>query len=234
MTALAKLTTVELKLLAREPGSLFTVLIPLFILVIFGSSIEPGDTVLLPMALAIAVGLVGLYMLPTTLATYRERGILRRLSTTPLRPGNMLAVQLLLQLVLTVVTCGLLVAVGVNVLGARPPGAVWAVVMTIVLGTAAMFSIGLLIAALAANGRSANGIGVLLYFPMAFLAGLMQPVDQMPVLLARIGAYTPLGAFRQSLQDVWTGGAPSLPLLAVMTCYAVVLSVAAARFFRWE
>ncbi|GAA1632790.1 ABC transporter permease [Nonomuraea maheshkhaliensis] len=234
MTALAKLTTVELKLLVREPGSLFTVLIPLFILVVFGSSIEPGDTVLLPMALAIAVGLVGLYMLPTTLATYRERGILRRLSTTPLRPGNMLAVQLLLQVVLTAVTCGLLLAVGVNALGARPPGAAWAVVLTFVLGTAAMFSIGLLIAALAANGRSANGIGVLLYFPMAYLAGLMQPVNQMPEVLARIGAYTPLGAFRQSLQDVWAGGTPSLPLLAVMTCYAVVLSVAAARFFRWE
>ncbi|MEU8397912.1 ABC transporter permease [Nonomuraea sp. NPDC048892] len=234
MTAIAKLTTVELKLLVREPGSLFTVLIPLFILVIFGSSIEPGDTVLLPMALAIAVGLVALYMLPTTLATYRERGILRRLSTTPLRPGNMLAVQLLLQVVLTAVTCGLLLAVGVSALGARPPGAVWAFVLTFVLGTAAMFSIGLLIAALAANGRSANGVGVLLYFPMAYLAGLMQPVNQMPEVLARIGAYTPLGAFRQSLQDVWAGGAPSLPLLAAMTCYAVVLSVAAARFFRWE
>nr|BFE84385.1 hypothetical protein GCM10020093_069860 [Planobispora longispora] len=69
-----KLAAVETKLLTREPGALFSLLIPLFILVVFGSSIEPGDTVLLPMALAIAVGMVGLYLLPTTLATYRERG----------------------------------------------------------------------------------------------------------------------------------------------------------------
>ncbi|MEV0386267.1 ABC transporter permease [Nonomuraea sp. NPDC050643] len=234
MTALAKLTTVELKLLVREPGSMFTVLIPLFILVVFGSSIEPGDTVLLPMALAIAVGLVGLYMVPTTLATYRERGILRRLSTTPLRPLNMLVVQVMMQLVLAVVACGLLLAVGGTVLGARLPGGVGAVAVTFLLGTAAMFSIGLLIAALAANGRSANGIGVLLYFPMAFLAGLMQPANQMPVILARIGEYTPLGAFRQSLQEVWAGGSPSLLLLGVMAAYALVLSAAAARFFRWE
>ncbi|MET9342281.1 ABC transporter permease [Nonomuraea sp. NPDC003804] len=234
MTAITKLTTVELKLLVREPGSMFTVLIPLFILVIFGSSIKPGDTVLLPMSLAIAVGLVGLYMLPTTLATYRERGILRRLSTTPVRPGSMLAVQLILQLVLVVATCGLLIAVAGTILGADLPDRVLSLAAAFALGTAAMFAIGLLIAAVAANGRAANGVGVLLYFPMAYLAGLMQPTSQMPVFLARVGAYTPLGAFRQALQDVWAGGTPSLLLLGVMAAYAVIVSLAAARFFRWE
>lgn len=234
MTALAKLTSVELKLLVREPGAMFALLIPLFILVVFGSSIEPGDTVLVPMSLAIAVGLVGLYLMPTTLATYRERGILRRLSTTPVRPGSMLVVQLILQLVLVVAACGLLLTVAGTVLGARLPGAVLPAVVTFLLGTAALFAIGLLIAALAPNGRAANGIGVLLYFPMAFLAGLMQPVDQMPAILASIGRYTPLGAFRQALQDVWAGGSPSLLLWAVLAAYAVLISVAAARLFRWE
>ncbi|GGP18684.1 ABC transporter permease [Nonomuraea glycinis] len=234
MTALAKLTSVELKLLVREPGAMFALLIPLFILVVFGSSIEPGDTVLVPMSLAIAVGLVGLYLMPTTLATYRERGILRRLSTTPVRPGSMLVVQLILQLVLVVAACGLLLTVAGTVLGAHLPDAALPALVTFLLGTAALFAIGLLIAALAPNGRAANGIGVLLYFPMAFLAGLMQPVDQMPAILASIGRYTPLGAFRQALQDVWAGGSPSLLLWGVLAAYAVIISVAAARLFRWE
>lgn len=234
MTALAKLTHVELKLLVREPGSVFTFLIPLFILVVFGSSIEPGDTVLLPMSLAISVGLVAMYLLPTTLATYRERGILRRLSLTPVRPGNLLAVQLILQFVLALVAAGLLLAVGGPVLGAHLPSEVPALAAVFLLGTAAMFAVGLLIAALAPNGRSANGVGVLLYFPMAFLAGLMQPTDQMPDILAEVGSYTPLGAFRQSLQDVWTGTSPTPLLLGVMAAYAVIVSLAAARFFRWE
>jgi ABC-type multidrug transport system permease subunit len=231
---MTKLTVVELKLLTREPGAVFTLLIPLFMLVIFGSSIEPGDTVLLPMSLAIAVGLVGMYMLPTTMATYRERGILRRLSTTPVRPASMLAVQLILQLVLALAACGLLLAVAGTVLGAHLPTQILSGGLVFLLGTAAMFAIGLLSAALAANGRTANGIGVLLYFPMAYLAGLMQPRDQMPVILARVGEYTPLGAFRQSLQDVWAGGAPSPLLLGVMAAYALVISIAAATFFRWE
>ncbi|GGK80675.1 transport permease protein [Sphaerisporangium melleum] len=229
-----KLAIVETKLLTREPGALFSLLIPLFILVVFGSSIEPGDTVLLPMALAIAVGLVSLYLLPTTLATYRERGILRRLSTTPVRPGNLLAVQLLLQLVLAVTACGLLMAVAGTVLGAHLPSRVLSGVLVFLVGTASMFAIGLLIAALAPNGRAANGIGVLLYFPMAYLAGLIQPMQQMPDIVAAIGEYTPLGAFGQSLRDVWAGSAPSPLLMGVMAAYALVISIAAAKFFRWE
>jgi ABC-2 type transport system permease protein len=234
VTALARLTAVELKLLVREPGSIFTMLIPLFILVVFGSSLTPGDTVLAPMTLAMAVGLVGLYLLPTTLATYRERGVLRRLSTTPLRPGVLLAVQLLLQFVLVLATAVLLLAVAGGVLGAALPPRALPFAAAFLLGTGALFAIGLLIAAVAPNGRSANGVGVLLYFPMAYLAGLMQPRDQMPALLAIIGEYTPLGAFRQALQDVWTGGSPSPLLLAVLAGYALVVSLAAARFFRWE
>ncbi|WP_017572789.1 ABC transporter permease [Nocardiopsis halotolerans] len=233
MNTLVKLTTVETKLLTREPGSVFTLLIPLFILVVFGRSITEGDTVLLPMALTIAIGLVGLYTLPTTLATYRERGILRRLSVTPVRPGNMLAVQLLLQLVLTVATTGLLIGVGVGVLGAHMPR-VLPILAAFLLGTAAMLAVGLLIASLAPNGRSANGVGVLLYFPMAYLAGIMQPPDRMPAMVARIGEYTPLGALRQSFHDVWSGTGPQPTLLVVMAAYAVVLSLVAARFFRWE
>ncbi|TYB54747.1 ABC transporter permease [Nonomuraea sp. PA05] len=229
-----KLAVVETKLLTRDPGTLFSLLIPLFILVVFGSSIEPGDTVLLPMALAIAVGLVGLYLLPTTLAGYRERGILRRLSITPVRPGSLLVVQLLLQLVLVVVACGLLVTVAGTVLGARLPGLVLSGVLAFLLGTASMFAIGSLVAALAPNGRAANGIGVLLYFPMAYLAGLMQPVDQMPDIVATVGKFTPLGAFRESLQDVWAGSAPSLVALGVMAVYTLVIGLAATKLFRWE
>lgn len=234
MSATAKLAVVETKLLAREPGSLFTVLIPMFILIIFGSSIGPDDTTLLPMTIAVAIGLVGLYLMPTALATYREKGILRRLSTTPVRPASLLVVQLLLQFVLALVSCGALLAVAAAVLGARLPANAMSFIAVFALGTASMFAIGLLIAALAPSGRAANGIGVLLYFPMAYLAGLMQPVSQMPAILVEVGEFTPLGAFRQSLHEVWTGAAPDPLLLGVMAVFAVVVSLAAARFFRWE
>jgi ABC-2 type transport system permease protein len=234
MTALAKLTAVETKLLLREPGSLVSILIPLFFLVVFGASTPKDDTVLLPMGMSIAVGLIGLYLLPTTLAGYRERGILRRLSTTPVKPGNLLAVQLLLQLALLAAATALQLTVAGGVLGIQLPSRALPVAIACALGTAAMFAVGLLIAALAPNGRAANGIGVLLYFPMAYLAGLIQPVAQMPASLARVGEYTPLGAFRAGLAQAWAGQSPDLLPLILLAAYTVVISAIAARCFRWE
>jgi ABC-2 type transport system permease protein len=234
MNALAKLTTVETKLLLREPGSLVSVLIPLFFLIVFGASTPKNDTVLLPMGMSIAVGLIGLYLLPTTLAGYRERGILRRLSTTPVKPGYLLTVQLLLQLLLLAFATALQLSVAGGVLGIHLPSRALPVAVVCALGTAAMFAVGLLIAALAPNGRAANGIGVLLYFPMAYLAGLIQPVTQMPANLARIGEYTPLGAFRAGLAQAWAGQTPDLLPLILLGGYTVVISAVAARCFRWE
>jgi ABC-2 type transport system permease protein len=230
---LSKLTRVETALVLREPGAVFSLLIPLFVLVVFGGAITEGDTFLMPMAVTLAIGLVGLYLLPTTLATYRERGVLRRLSVTPVSPGNLLTVQLVLQSALAVVTVSLLLLVGVGLLGAQAPSVPW-FLLVLLLGTAAMFCLGLVIAALASNGRSANGFGVLLYFPLAYLGGLMQPVEHMPDTLVLVGQYTPMGALRQSLHDLWNGVAPAPPHLITMALYAVVLGLVAAKSFRWE
>ncbi|KAB8185196.1 ABC transporter permease [Nonomuraea phyllanthi] len=234
MTGFSKLAQVEAKLLLRDPGAIFSMAIPLFILVIFSGGTSPGDTALPSMSMTIAVGLVGLYMVPTTLATYRERGILRRLSTTPVSPGALLGVQLILQLVFAMLAAGLLVAVSIVAFQAAQPARVAAMSAAFLLGTSAIFAIGLLIAATAASGRAANGIGVLLYFPLAFLGGLMQPKEAMPELLATIGEFTPLGLFRQAIHDAWSGAATQPLLLAIMAAYALVVGSVAARFFRWE
>ncbi len=81
---MGKLAVVEVKLLAREPGAIFTLLIPLFILLAFGSSIEPGDTVVLPMAArgeavlspSVATRLLGQVRTPVNALSARELEVL--------------------------------------------------------------------------------------------------------------------------------------------------------------
>lgn len=234
MTAITKMTVVESKLLLRDLGSLFTLVIPVFFLLVFASSISPGDTVLLSIVVAISVGLVGLYMVPATLAGYRERGILRRLSVTPVSPAMLLGVQLVLQLAYALISSTVVVVVATTVFKAGVPPRVLPVLVTFLLGAASLIMIGLVIAAITPDARVANGLGVLLYFPLAYLAGMMQPVDAMPALIVRIGELTPLGAFRRALQDVWAGGSADPVLLGTMAVYAVGFGAIAARFFRWE
>ncbi len=74
--------------------------------------------------------------------------------------------------------------------------------------TFALIAAGFAAFTVAPGGAAANGIGVLLFFPMAFLAGLMLPKEMMPERIARLGEFTPLGAFRQTLQDAWMGSSP--------------------------
>ncbi|TQM34236.1 ABC-2 type transport system permease protein [Microbacterium kyungheense] len=233
-SAAAQLTITETKLLSRDPGAFFTLVIPVFILIAFGSSVSAGDVTLLPMTLAISVALVALYLMPTALATYREKGILRRLSTTPVRPGIILVVQLALQVAMAW-GAGILLILGAMVLyGAQIPADAPALLGVYALGTLAVFSLGLVIAAVAPSGRAANGIGVLLYFPLAYLAGLLQPTPLMPATMVRIGEFTPLGAFRSVLHDVWTTQPLEPAPLVLMAAYAVVLTLVAVKLFRWE
>lgn len=235
MKALLRFTSIELKLVRRDVAALlFPLAIPLFVLVNFGISFEVSDATLPASTVAIALALQALYNIPNYLGSYREQGILRRLSTTPVHPGALLAAQLIVHLFITLLATLLVLAVATLLFGIAPPRNPVGAGLSFLLGLTAMFALGLLIAALAPNGRTASGAGVLLYFPLAFLGGVTVPPEQMPPALAASGAFTPLGAFRQTLQATWAGAPADPVLLGIMAGYAVIVGVAAARLFRWE
>jgi ABC-2 type transport system permease protein len=234
MTGLLRLTRVELTLLRRDIGTIIALLaIPLFVLVSFGLVYAVRDTALPAVAVAITLALNALYSVPSALGNAREQGILRRLATTPVHPATLLAAQLLTHLVLTALTLVLLVGAAV-LLGITLPRQVPGALVALTLGVTALFALGVLIAAIAPTGRAATGIGVLLYFPLSLLGGMTIPREQLPPLLARIGDLTPLGAFRQAIQQSWAGAAPEPLLLAILALYALLFGVAAVHLFRWE
>ena len=49
---------------------------------------------ILPIALVIVIAMMAITVFPVTLSTYRERGVLRRLATTPVHPLSVLLAQL--------------------------------------------------------------------------------------------------------------------------------------------
>ena len=235
MADLRKLIWVELKLFRRDLGAaFFPLIIPLFVLVIFGISFDLTDSSLPAVSVALALALQAFYNLPGGLANYRESGVLRRLATTPVHPGKLLAAQLIVHLLATALSAALVSGVAVLLFKIPAPRSILEFLGVFFAGLLAMFAIGLLIAALAPNGRAATGTGVLLYFPLAFLGGLTVPYEQMPPLLALLGDFTPLGAFRHALYNSWSGN-PLDPLgLVIMGLYAGIAGFAAVRLFRWQ
>lgn len=245
MSTLTKITTVESKLFFRDPtAAIMTFALPIGLLVIFGSigmgeeSESGGDGIseaFLPvMALSLSVAMLGFSILPTILATYREKGVLRRLSVTPVSPMNVLSAQLLVNLAAAVIAAAVVLVLGAAVYDLGGPGDVLAFGVAFVLMTAAIFAVGLLVAALAPTGKSATSIGMLLFFPSMFFAGVWTPGDLMPEWAKPVRDVSPMGAGMEAMQDAWGGAWPGAVNLIALVVVTVAAGLAAARVFRWE
>nr|MDT0656685.1 ABC transporter permease [Micromonospora sp. DSM 115978] len=246
MRSLVTLSAVEAKLFVRDPiGAFFALAFPATLLLVLGSAIpgftEPDEAlggdrpidIYLPITLALAIATVSMTTLLGVLSQYRERGILRRLSTTPVSPVVLLAAQLVVNVGALVVGSALAFVAATVAFDVAPPANVAGFVLAFVLGSAAMCAVALLIAAVAPTARASTGLGMLVYFPMMFFAGVWTPGPAMPDMVRRIADYTPLGAASQALQDSFAGGWPDARHVAVMAALAVGLGTLSARFFRW-
>ena len=187
-----------------------------------------------PVLLAVSLATPLLTVMPVAFGQYRERGVLRRLGTTPMRPQALVVTHLVINLVAIVVASLVILLAGQLVFGLRAPAHLGIVVLGYVLGIAAMYSVGVLVAARVPRGSAASGIGSLLYFPMLFFAGVWTPGPTMPDAVAAIATFTPLGAAAQAMTAGWFGEAfPALRLVVLAAWTAVALPVG-IRLFRWR
>ncbi|MFI7599626.1 ABC transporter permease [Actinoplanes sp. NPDC049681] len=246
MSVLARLARSEFRLFLREPALVFfTVAFPSLLVVILGSvpafrkpDADLGGLRVVDLYAAIAIiltlAMLALQVAPMVLAGYRERGVLRRLATTPAPPVALLGAQLVTSLLTAVASIVLVLVVARTGFGVPLPRHVPGFVIAVLCTAGAAFAIGLFVAALAPSGKAANTIGTLLFFPSMFFAGLWTPREAFPEVLRRIGDLTPLGAGERAVHDAMTGSWPAWGSLTVLAAYMLVFGLAAARLFRWE
>ena len=235
----------ELRLLLREPMILFWALIfPLGLLVVLGSttSNKPQHAfgglrfivVYTPVLMTFTLTLLSMSAMPATLASYRDKGYLKRLSTTPVGAWRLLAAQLVLVLGLSSLLVILIVLVSHFAYHVPLPSEFGGFVLAILLTMTAMAALGMLIASVAPSQRVAGAIGSILFFPLMFFAGLWVPQQSMGATLRTISQYTPLGAAVPSITNSDFGQWPGTTHLIVLAAYTVVLTRIALRFFRWD
>jgi ABC-2 type transport system permease protein len=236
MRAFWKLTVTEFKLFIREPLAVFFILaFPLILLWLNGSQAGRGGVdPLVPGYVALVLATVGLTQLPGVLATYRERGILRRLATTPVPAAKVFGAQLVVQLVAATIGVALLLVTANVMYDLRLPRAVAAAVLAYLAGALALYALGFVLGALAPSARTANAVGFVVYFPMIFLAGAVIPREALSSSLRRIGEVLPLGPVVTALRDAWSGAGVSVAALLALAAMVVVASAVGVRTFRWE
>ncbi len=236
----------EIRLLRREPGALFWILLfPTLLLVILGAIPSFGDhqadlgglrtiDVYVPVAVLLGPIVGGLQSMPQTLTGYRERGILRRMSATPVRPAALLSAQMLVYGGAALGSALLALAVGRLAFDVRLPRQPFGYALALVLTVLVALALGAVISALSRTTKVAGAIGSAVFFPSMFCAGVWAPVQTMPDELATIVGFTPFGAAAEALNRAAAGDWPGWDHLGVLVAWTVLLTAGAARCFRWE
>lgn len=236
----------EARLFRREPGAIFWILLfPTLLLGILGSipSFREHDDSLgglrlvdtyVPVAVLLGLILGGLQAMPQVLTGYRERGILRRMSATPVRPVVLLTAHMVVFAGAALCSALLALLVGRIAFGVRLPEQPFGYALALLLAVAVALALGSVISALSRTTKIAGAVGSAVLFPMMFCAGLWVPVRAMPHVLARSVGYTPFGAAAQALDQAAAGHWPGWTHLAVLAGWTVLLTAGAARWFRWE
>ena len=109
------------------------------------------------------------------LASYREKGVLRRLQTTPVGPVRVLAAQLAINLASAVLVVILILVVARIGYDVALPRQLAGFIVAALLTAIALMSIGLFITAVAPTGRAAQMIGAYLVLPADVLRRAVVP-----------------------------------------------------------
>ena len=154
---LGKMSWLELKLFGREPLTvLFTTAIPVILLFILGGvfgntpdpdvyrGVGPMDFYV-PAYISLVVASLGLIGIPVHLASYRERGVLRRFRASSVGLPNILASQAAVMLVMAIVGGFLLILLAALVYDINAPVSPLLAVPAFVLSTLCFAALGVML-----------------------------------------------------------------------------------------
>jgi ABC-2 type transport system permease protein len=255
-------TRMELRLMLRNGEQLLlTILIPSVVLILFASVPiadlpKPRIDYLVPGVIALAVMSTAFTGQAIGTGFERRYGVLKRLGTTPMSRGVLIAAKTLGVLVIEALQITLLSVIA-RQYGWHPDNIAGGIAL-IVLGTAAFSGLGLLMAGtLRAEGTlaAANLVFILLLvlggvaFPLSDFGGLSHVLRYTPTaalsdglrVVLHPGRFEPSHGFGSSqpafgltMIDPTKPSAFPIRDVAILLVWSIVGIAAAARWFRWE
>ena len=234
-----RLVTAEMRLLLRDPLTLtFVLVFPIVTMLIIGGSFGTQADDAFPVNpthwyvasyFTVVIGATGLIMLPVHIASYRERGVLRRLAASGFPRWSFALAEIVIGLVAIVVSCVLLMLVAAPVYGVPAVEDPLRVGLGVLAGSVAFVSLGILLGTVMPSARAAQAIGLLLFFP-SFLLGVGGPPPAvLSDALRSISDVLPLKLVTDAVREPWLGLGDGTGSLVIVTVVAVVATGLAAR-----
>ncbi|MGD1118397.1 MAG: ABC transporter permease [Dehalococcoidales bacterium] len=246
MRSLFKLTWVEIKLFIREPITVvFTLALPIIFLLVmggvFGNEAKAdyyrgvgAMNYYMPAYFGLVMMAIGTVALPVHLTGYRERGVLRRFRASSFSVWSVLGSQTMVSFIIAIIGSLLVMVLGVLVYHPAMPVHVLQLVAAFVLGVLCFTAFGFFLGAVLPSTRSAQGIGLILFFVMMILGGAGPPPEVLKGAMGIIGDITPLRHVILMLQNPYLGFGWHVSASLITVGVTVVSAGLAARFFRWE
>lgn len=245
-----QLSWIELKLFAREPLTVvFSLALPVFILVVLGGVFGDQPTEMddgtvmwrgvgamsyyVPAYLALVVASVCIISIPTHLAGNRERGVLKRFRASSISAWEIAGSQVAVALVLSVVSGAILLAAAAVVYDFDPAQSVLGVVGVLVLLVIGFSALGIFLGAILPTARSAQAVGLLIWFVMLQLGGAGPPREVLTEQMRAFMDFTPMWHAVRIIQEPWLGLDAGWSWL-IFGGIGIVSAILAMVFFRWE
>jgi ABC-2 type transport system permease protein len=179
--------------------------------------------------LTVVIGAIGLVMVPVHLASYRERGVLRRFAVAGFPRWSFALAELTVGLVRALVACALLLAVAAPVYGLPALHDGWHVAGALALGAVCFIALGVLLGSVLPSARSAQAVGLVLFFPSFLLGAGGPPPNVMGAAVRAVARPLPLTLLTSAVRDPWLGIGPATASLVALAALTVAVAAVAAR-----
>lgn len=247
MKRLYTLFKTEMILSVREfSGVLFGLIMPVGIMFLLGAlngdkpAFEGASFSMVQQSFAavatIGICATGLMGIPLTIAAYREKKILKHFKVTPTSPLLLLGAQFLTNLFFAILSTTLVLIAALLFFDYSLRGSPLYFILAYLLVLTAIFSLGMMIASVSMNVKTANLLCTIFYFPMLFLSGATIPFEIMPKGLQAVSNFMPLTQGIKLLKYVSldsSGGNWIKPVL-ILSITALLGIIISLKTFRWE
>ncbi len=192
---------------------------------------------LLPGILAMSIMQMGIFGVAFGFVQLKKRGILRRLSVTPIRSSNFIVAQVITRLVVVMGQILLMIAIAIFFLHVHFIGNLIVLLFVGVLGSVVFLAIGFALAGISKSEDQVAPLANLISLPMLLLSGVFFSRTRLPGIIHVITGFFPLTYLADGMRSVAVDGSTLFqlgPQLAGLVVWSIVSVAIAVKLFRWE
>ena len=189
----------------------------------------------IPGIIAMAVMTASLFGTVNVNTELRQKGIVRKLSTTPITRTDWLLSNILHQFLLAVISTTAMLLASYAVFDVKLQINAW-LPLFIVLDVFTFVGIGMILTRIVKEAQSAADAANAIIFPMMFLSGSFFPIEMMPNFLQTFAKTLPLYYVNEGLRAsmVFQDNVTALSYSAIIGAFATVVFILGITATRWE